>query len=236
MLKHQLLRNASSMSGLSILPTGHTGIPCASMLRQHVRGVIHKSPGRPRLEATLHAGERPSCVGPEQSALAEGDACAGQINQGADMLSRNNISLEEWTLHRLTVQKILEIFCEARVDLFASKDNSHCPIFFTRSTDALAHKRPSLPLYAFPRITLLLQVLRRVRERRHKLLLIAPLWRNQPWVPELFQLLTAAPWPIPLIQDLLSQAKGTIWHPRPELWALHVWPLDGSLSAPLSVS
>ncbi len=75
---HQLPRNASSMSGLSILPTGHMGTPCASMLRQQVRGVIHKSPGRPRLEATLHAGERPSCVGPEQSALAEGDACAGQ--------------------------------------------------------------------------------------------------------------------------------------------------------------
>ncbi len=67
------------MSGLSILPTGHTGTPCASTLRQQFRGVIHKSPGRPCLEATLHTGERPSCVGPEQSALAEGDACARQI-------------------------------------------------------------------------------------------------------------------------------------------------------------
>ncbi len=38
----------------------------------------HKWPGRPRLEATLHAGERPSCVGSDQSALTEGDACAGQ--------------------------------------------------------------------------------------------------------------------------------------------------------------
>ncbi len=36
---------------------------------------IHKSPGRPCLEATLHAGK---CVGSEQSALTEG-ACAGQI-------------------------------------------------------------------------------------------------------------------------------------------------------------
>ncbi len=27
-----------------------------------------------------------------------------------------------------------------------------------------------------------LQVLRRVKEQRHKLILIAPLWRNQPWV------------------------------------------------------
>ncbi len=33
--------------------------------------------------------------------------------------------------------------------------------------------------------------------------------RCQPWVLELFQLLTAAPWPIPVRRDLLSQANGT---------------------------
>ncbi len=58
---------------------------------------------------------------------------------------------------------------------------------------------------------------------------MAPLWRNQHWFAELCRLLTAAPWPIPLKRDLLSQANGTIWHPQPELWALHLWPLDGSL-------
>jgi ribonuclease HI len=160
----------------------------------------------------------------------------GKMNLGADMLSRNNVSSEEWTLHPLTVQKIWDIFGRARVDLFASEDNSHCPIYFTRSTDALAHEWPSLPLYAFPPIALLPQVLRRVREQQHRLLLIAPFWRNQPWVSELFQLLEAAPWPIPLRRDLLSQANGTLWHPRPELWALHVWPLNGSLLSSQSES
>ncbi len=114
-------------------------------------------------------------------------------------------------------------------DLFASEDNSHCPIFFTKSMDALAHEWPSLPLYASPSIALLPQVLRRVREQWHKLILIAPLWRNQPWVSELLKLLEAAPWPIPLRRDLLFQANGPLWHPRPELWALHVWPLNRSL-------
>ncbi len=56
-----------------------------------------------------------------------------------------------------------------------------------------------------------------------------PLWRNQTWFPELIQLLSAAPWPIPLRTDLLSHVRGTIWHPWPELWSLHVWPLDGNL-------
>ncbi len=57
------------------------------------------------------------------------------IEIGADMLLRNNVSSEEWTLHPLSVQKIWEVFGRARVDLFASEDNSHCPIFFTKSTD-----------------------------------------------------------------------------------------------------
>ncbi len=103
--------------------------------------------------------------------------------------------------------------------------------FFTKSTDALAYEWPSLPLYSFSPVALLPQVLRQVREQRHKHILIAPLWRNQPRMSELFQLLKAAPWPIPLRRDLLSQANGAIWHPRPELWALHVWLLDGSLSS-----
>ncbi len=160
----------------------------------------------------------------------------GKMNQGADMLSRNNVSLEEWTLHPLAVHIIWEIFGRSRVDLFTSKENSHCPIFFTRSMEALAHEWPSLPLYSFPPVALLLQVLRRVREQRRKLILIAPLWRNQSWVSELFQLLKSAPWPILLRQDLLSQANGTIWHPLPELCALHVWLLDGSLSSSQRVS
>ncbi len=76
---HQLPGNASSVPGLSILPAGHTGTPCASILRQLVHGVIHKSPGRPCLEANLHAGKQTSCVGSKQSTLTKGDACAGQV-------------------------------------------------------------------------------------------------------------------------------------------------------------
>ncbi len=47
-------------------------------------------------------------------------------------------------------------------------------------------------------------------------------------VPELMLLATAPPWQIPLRRDLLSQRGGTLWHPRPDLWNLHVWSLDGT--------
>ncbi len=48
------------------------------------------------------------------------------------------------------------------------------------------------------------------------------------WFPKLIFLTTAPPWRIPLRKDLLSHGLGTIWHPRPDLWNLHVWLLDGT--------
>ncbi len=147
----------------------------------------------------------------------------GRLNQGADMLSRSNVPSEEWMLHPQVVQKNWKTFGKAEVVLFTSKDNSHCPTDYSKDRDALAHDWPNLLLYAFPPIALLPQVIRRIREQGHKVLLVASLWRNQPWLSELTQLLTVAPWPVPLRRDLLSQANGTIWHPRPELWALYIW-------------
>ncbi len=46
------------------------------------------------------------------------------------------------------------------------------------------------------------------------------------WFSELVRLLTAAPWPIPLRRDLLSQVNGTIWHPHisPQWW--HYVPMS----------
>ncbi len=132
----------------------------------------------------------------------------GKMNQGADMLSRKNISSEEWTLHPLTVQRIWETFGKVRVDLFASKDDSHCPIFFTRSTDALAHEWPSLPLCAFPPVALLPQVLRRVREQRPKLILIEPTvgFRVIPAAESWKQLHGRSPW------DGASSLEQTAWY------------------------
>ncbi len=41
-------------------------------------------------------------------------------------------------------------------------------------------------------------------------------------------LASAPPWRILLRKDLLSQGRGTIWHPRPDLWNLHIWSLDAT--------
>lgn len=151
----------------------------------------------------------------------------GHLNEGPDRLSRDNVPPGEWSLHPQTVQKLWRLFGRAEVDLIASKDNAHCPVFFSKDEDALAQNWPSLPLYAFPLVSLLPQVIKRIRETRHSVLLIAPHWENQVWFPELARLSHTAPWPIPVRADLLSQARGAIRHPHPERWSLHAWLING---------
>ncbi len=82
--------------------------------------------------------------------------------------------------------------------------------------------------YAFPPVNLLAQTLCKLREDEEQVLLVAPHWPTQTWFPELISLATTPPWRIPLRKDLLSQGLGTIWHPRPDLWNLHVWLLHGT--------
>ncbi|XP_016127926.1 proteinase-activated receptor 1-like [Sinocyclocheilus grahami] len=60
------------------------------------------------------------------------------------------------------------------VHFFASEDNSHCPTYFLIQRNALAHNWPSVRLYAFPPIALIPQVVRRYRETKCSLLLVAP--------------------------------------------------------------
>ncbi len=144
----------------------------------------------------------------------------GYLNMGADILSRQ-------------VKQIWRVFGQAQVDLFATRQTSHCPLWFSLThpaplgLDAMVQTWPRLQLYNFPPITLLPGVLERVRRDGVRLLLVPPFWPGRVWFSDLISLLDSSPWEIPIRRDLLSQAEGMILHPRPELWKLWVWPLRG---------
>ncbi len=162
---------------------------------------------------------QPTDIVPRKSfRLSPNEGCTGHTAARGVLLIQEPLArqIEPGCRYAVTEQRLLR-----RVD------NSHCLTYYSKDMDVLAHDWPNLLLYAFPPITLIPHVIRRIREQKHKVILVAPLWRNQHWFSELSQLLTAAPWPIPLRRDLLSQANRTMWHPRPELWALHLWPLGG---------
>ncbi len=162
--------------------------------RQHVRGVLYKSPGRCLLEAPLYSGRAPSGMGSAQPTLAEGSTPAGQTEPRSGYVISEQCPLKGVDAPSAGGSEDLKDLWQGRsrpFHLFA-KDNSHCPTYYWHT-----HDWPNLLLYAFPPIALLPQVVRRIREQGHKVLLVAPLWRNQPWLSELTQLLTAAPWPEP---------------------------------------
>ncbi|XP_038158400.1 uncharacterized protein LOC119794765 [Cyprinodon tularosa] len=158
----------------------------------------------------------------------------GVMNRGADLLSRGNPRYREWKLHSGVVAQIWERYGHAEVDLFASEENAHCPRFFSLTRegaplglDALAHKWPQALLYAFPPLELITPTLARVRAGKHVLILIAPRWAGKHWLAEIFQSLYGEPWRLPLRRDLLTQARGEIFHPHPERLALWAWPVRG---------
>ncbi|KAI2647353.1 ORF V: Enzymatic polyprotein [Labeo rohita] len=150
----------------------------------------------------------------------------GHLNLGADILSRQGPRPGEWMLHPEVVKQIWRVFGPAQVDLFATRENTQCSLWYSLvhpaplGLDAMVQTWPRLRLYAFPPIALLPGVLERVRRDGVSLLLVAPYWPGRVWFSDLISLLDGSPWEIPVRGDLLSQAGGTILHPRPELWKL----------------
>ncbi len=132
----------------------------------------------------------------------------GVHNIGTDILSRQGLRPGEWRLHPEVVELIWKKFGQAQVDLFASRETSHCPLWFSLThpaplgLDAMTQTWPRLRLYAFPPIALLPGVLERVRRDRVPLLLIAPRWPGRVWFPNLFSLLDGPPLELPVRRDL----------------------------------
>ncbi|XP_010863572.2 uncharacterized protein LOC105006635 [Esox lucius] len=161
----------------------------------------------------------------------------GHLYVGADMMSRSGLHHNEWRLHPDIVSLIWLRFGEARVDLFASRQNAHFRLWFSLSqadqpplgVDAFSHHPwPRGLLYAFPPQRCIARLLARIRTEGLRVILVAPDRPSAVWYPEMIQLLVDRPWPIPPRLDALSQAEGSILHPPVLSGALKVWHLSRS--------
>ena len=143
----------------------------------------------------------------------------------------------KWSLHPALMAQVGLKLSRASVDLFASRENTKCPLWFgvrmeqghSLGMDALAHSPwPPGLLYAFPPIPLLLPLLDRVVKEKRKIIIVAPEAPRTSWYPLLASLALQPPWPIPLRQDALSKAGGQITRP-PILrgFRLSVWLTQG---------
>ena len=129
----------------------------------------------------------------------------GRNNVVADALSRPNQVLgSEWMLHQDVFNWLLQRW-SVTIDLFASSLSHRCSVYFApvsdpmaASTDAMLQSWDSLQAYAFPPFAMIGQVLTKVRSSQGLgLTLIALLWPQRPWFPELLELLILPPLPLP---------------------------------------
>ena len=148
----------------------------------------------------------------------------GRLNILADLLSRPHMVLQsEWTLVHSVLKPIWSAWFTLHIDLFATRF-SHClPLYVSPvldpaawAVDALSIPWSNLLSYAFPPIPIIGKVLRKARDERATLILVAPHWPAQAWFPELLHLCHVPPIRLSLGPRSLLQPRSGVpaWKPR----------------------
>jgi len=125
----------------------------------------------------------------------------------------------EWKLHEEIFHRVCYCLGPCRVDLFATRLNHQLDNYISWrpgpgaiGTDALQVNWRDLEGYAFPPFALIGRCLQKVRVEQSTIVLIAPIWRNQPWYPSLLDLIVEFPLLLPQRKDMLKDPKGQL-HP-----------------------
>ena len=122
--------------------------------------------------------------------------------------------------------------------LFASQLNVQLQHYVSWRPDPNAMATDSMQIlwtkgtgYAFPPFCLIGRCLKKVREEKASLILVAPVWRSQPWYPALLDLLVDYPRILPEDQQLLMDLSNNP-HPLVVAGQLHLatWRLSGLVS------
>ena len=159
----------------------------------------------------------------------------GRRNILADQLSRQGqVIPTEWTLHPRVCQALFEIWGTPVVDLFATSLNRRLPVYCSPVPDPMAWQVDAftipwddLEVYAFPPVATLRLVINRVlMSRRLHMTLVAPMWPQQEWYPDLLDLLVEEPRVLPLWRNLLRQPHTQAVHNALGRLNLHAWRLS----------
>lgn len=112
----------------------------------------------------------------------------GAKNDEADKLSRKFNEDTEWTLQQNIFEKLLKIFPDISVDLFASRINSKLPKYVTYLPDPLAYAIDAFTLhwtqelfYIFPPFSLIAKIIQKIEREKTEAVLICPIWTTQTW-------------------------------------------------------
>ena len=124
----------------------------------------------------------------------------GVLNHTADLESRCMKDRSDWKLDRQIFLKIEERYGPLEVDLFASRLTNQCHRYFSwrpdpyaEATDAFLQDWTSIKGFANPPWSLISRVLTKARTQRADVVLVAPVWKAQPWYAPLLAMLVD--WP-----------------------------------------
>ena len=153
----------------------------------------------------------------------------GVLNHTADLESRSMKDRSDWKLDRQVFLKIEERYGPLEVDLFASRLTNQCRRYFSwrpdpyaEATDAFLQDWTSIKGFANPPWSLISRVLTKTRSQRADVVLVAPVWKAQPWYAPLLAMLVDWPRLLPS-----QSATGSL----PLDPQLAVWSISGRDSA-----
>ena len=194
-MAHQLPGNASSPSGCSDISEGPVRSLGAVAVGQHHYSSLHQQSGRNNVPTadwyismdvgTSEGHNADSPTHTRHIQLCSG--CGVQNNQGSQ-------------LNPLVFNRINEIFGPLEIDLFASQLIHQLPRYFSwrpdplaEVTDAFQQNWGTLKGFANPPWCFMGRVLSQVMEQRAQVVLVAPVWKGQPWYPVLLGMLWEFP-------------------------------------------
>ena len=159
----------------------------------------------------------------------------GHLNVLVDHLSRRGQILKtEWSLNQTIADRIFCAWGRPFMDLFALGKNTKLATYISPIREETAWKMDSLVqnwdglyAYAYPPTSLIRACLNKVRTESVEIILIAPVWPNQEWFPDLLDLAIDFQISLPPVQKLLKQTFSHHSHPHPWNLNLHAGGYQG---------
>ena len=158
----------------------------------------------------------------------------GVENQIADAESRHSEDRCDWMLHPQMFEQINSLMGPLDVDLFASRLTHQLPKFFSwkpdpeaEATDAFTQSWSQIHGYANPPWCLILTTLTKIRREEARIVLVAPVWKTQPWYPLLLDMLTDVPCLLTQREDLVISPSEREFIMPAGVPQLAAWPLSG---------
>lgn len=156
----------------------------------------------------------------------------------ADFESRKELGNTEWELNDTHFQKIVSVFGEPSIDLFASRTNSKCQDYVSWHPDPGAIAVDAFTIcwsnyylfYAFPPFSMVLKTLEKIISDGATGIVVVPYWTTQPWFPIYNNLLVQEPILFQPSEYLLSLNNCRMSHPLHQKMKLMAGLLSGKLS------